>query len=140
MLNLLKPMKIASSYEGLLKEEIQYLKMFFIEISEYPKHFVDNILRKERQNKEIKNKVNPDDRETYKMQIMLLYGEEKGCKLMTKIKKHFKKSLPNNIKTIVTYQSKKLFKKFYVKDETNFCYKNNLVYHGKCSSENFRHD
>lgn len=65
---------------------------------------------------------------------------KRDCKLMTKMKKHFKKSLPNNIKTIVTYQSKKLFKKFYVKDETNFCYKNNLVHHGKCSSENFRHD
>ena len=55
-------MKIFSSYEGLLKEEIQYLKMFFIEISKYPKLFVDNILRQERQNKDIKNKVNPDDR------------------------------------------------------------------------------
>lgn len=82
-------MKIFSSYEGLLKEEIQYLKMFFIEISEYPKHFVDDILRQERQNKDIKNNVNPDDRETYKMQIMLLYGEEKGLQINDKNEKAF---------------------------------------------------
>ena len=82
-------MKIFSSYEGLLKEEIQYLKMFFIEISKYPKLFVDNILRQERQNKDIKNKVNPDDRETYKMQIMLLYGEEKGLQINDKNEKAF---------------------------------------------------
>ena len=40
----------------------------------------------------------------------------------------------------VTYQSKTLFTKFHVNDKTNYCQKNNLVYHGKCAYENCRDD
>ena len=54
------------------------------------------------------------------------------------MKKQSKRSLPNNIKAIVTYQSKKLFSRFHVKDKTSFCLKINLVYNGKCPSENCR--
>ena len=73
--NLTKPVKIVSSNKVVLKEEIQYRKRVFTEISEYFKHLVNNIVRQERQNKDRSNKVNPDDRETYKMQVMLPYSQ-----------------------------------------------------------------
>ena len=68
----------------------------------------------------------------HKMQIMLAYGGTKGNKLMTKMKKQLKEMLQNTMKTIGTYQSKKLSIKFCVKDKTNFYNKNFLIYHGEC--------
>ena len=45
------------------------------------------------------------------------------------MKKHLNKSLPTDVKTTFTYQSKKLGMKFQIKkDKTKFNQKNNLVY------------
>ena len=65
--------------------------------------------------------------ETHKMQIILPYGGTKGNKSMTKLKKQLKKSLQNNIKMIVTYQSEKLSTTFQVKGKSNFCHKNIIM-------------
>ena len=54
-------------------------------------------------------------------------------KLFSKMKKHLKKR--RNIKTTVTYQSKKLGIKFQLKDKTNFHQQDNLVYYSKCSDK-----
>ena len=40
----------------------------------------------------------------------------------------------------MTYQSKKLSSRFHVKNKTNFCHKNNLVYYGKCPNKNVTDD
>lgn len=53
----------------------------------YPKHLVNNIIRQKLQNKSKSDKVNPDCRETHKMQVMLSCGDTKGSKLMIKHKK-----------------------------------------------------
>ena len=58
---------------------------------------------------------------------MLPYNGKQGNKLLLKMKKHLKKSLPTEVKTTVTYQSKKLGMKFQLKDKTRFNYQNNLV-------------
>ena len=52
-------------------------------------------------------------------------------KLLSKMKKHLNKSLPTEVKTTVTYQSKKLGRKFQLKDKTRFNHRNNLVYYSK---------
>lgn len=74
--NLLRYAKIVSSNKALLNEEIRY-----------PKHLVNNIIRQKLQNKSKSDKVNPDARETHKMQVMLSCGDTKGSKLMIKHKK-----------------------------------------------------
>lgn len=51
-------------------------------MNEYSKHFVNNIIKQELQNKNRSNEVKPDNRETHKMQVMLSYGETKGSKLI----------------------------------------------------------
>ena len=48
------------------------------------------------------------------------------------MKKHVRKTLPENVLVIVTYQSKKLSTKFNVKDKTEFYHQSNLVFYGKC--------
>ena len=52
------------------------------------------------------------------------------------MKKHIRKTLPENIQMIVTYQSKKFSTKFNVKEKTEFYYdKSNLVFYGKCPNQ-----
>ena len=44
---------------------------------------------------------------------------------MAKMKKHIRKTLPENVQVIVTYQSKKLSLKFKVEDKTEFSNQSN---------------
>ena len=52
------------------------------------------------------------------------------------MKKQLKKVLPDNVKTMVAYQSKKLAREFPVKDKIDFQHQNNVVYYGKCPNPN----
>ena len=56
------------------------------------------------------------------------------------MKKQLRKVLPDNVKTMVTYQSKKLVSKFPVKDKIDFQHQNNVVYYGKCPNPNCKDD
>ena len=56
------------------------------------------------------------------------------------MKKHIRKTLPENVQAIVTYQSKKLSTKFKVKDKTEFYHQSNLVYYGKCPNQTCTED
>ena len=60
---------------------------------------------------------------------MLPYNEKQGNKLLSKMNKYLNKSLPTEVKTAVTYQSKKLGTKFELKDKTTFHQQNNLAYY-----------
>ena len=56
------------------------------------------------------------------------------------MKKQLRKVLPDNLKTMVTYQSKKLVSKLPVKDKIDFQHQNNVVYYGKCPNPNCKDD
>ena len=56
------------------------------------------------------------------------------------MKKQLKKALPDNVKTMVTYQSKKLASKFPARDKIDFQHQNNVVYYGKCPNPNCKDD
>ena len=51
------------------------------------------------------------------------------------MKKQIRKTLSENIQTIVTYQRKKLSTKINVKEKTEFYHQSNLVYYGKCPNQ-----
>ena len=70
---------------------------------------------------------------------MLPYNGKQGNKLLSKIK-HLNKSLPTEVKTTVTYQSKRLGTKFQLKDKTKFHQQNNLVYYSKCPDKTCNED
>ena len=59
---------------------------------------------------------------------------------ITKMKKHIRKSLPENIETVVTYQSKTFSEKFHVKDKTEFFHQSSLVYYEKCPNQTCAED
>ena len=56
------------------------------------------------------------------------------------MKKYTRKTLPENVQAIVTYESKKLSTKFNVKDKTEFFHQSNLVYCGKCPNQTCTED
>ena len=51
------------------------------------------------------------------------------------MRKYIRKTLPENVQAIVTYQSKKVSTKFNVKDKTEFYHQSNLVYYGKSPNQ-----
>ena len=59
-------------------------------------------------------------------------------KLLSKMKKQLKKTLPEDVNTMISYKSTKLSTKFPVKDKTDFQHKNSIVYHSKCLSDGCR--
>ena len=69
------------------------------------------------------------------LQFMAPYSRNQGHKLLPQMKKQFKKTLPEDVNTVISYKSTKLSTKFLVKDKTVFQHKNNIVYHSKCPSE-----
>ena len=69
---------------------------------------------------------------------MVLYSGNQGNKLLSKMKKQLKKTLSEDVNTMISYKSTKLSTKFPVKDKTDFQHKNNVVYHSKCPSEGCR--
>ena len=51
------------------------------------------------------------------------------------MKKHIRKTLPENRQAIVTYESKKSSTNFNVKDKTEFYHQSNLAHYGKCPNQ-----
>ena len=56
------------------------------------------------------------------------------------MKKQLKKVLPDNVKTMVAYQSKKLGCKYPVKNKIDSQHQNNVVYCGECPNLNCKDD
>ena len=139
--SLVKRTKTVCSTSVLLHQEIEHLKAIFTEINEYPIKTVNTIINQElHQSQRIQNSI-INNEGIKKVQIMLPYNGKQGNKFLSKMKKHLNKSLPTEVKTIVTYQSKKLETKFQLKYKTRFNQQNNLVYYSKCpnktSNENY---
>ena len=66
---------------------------------------------------------------------MVPYSRKQGHKLLSKMKKQLKKTLPEDVNTMISYKSTKLSTKFPVKDKTDLQHKNKVVYHSECPSE-----
>ena len=58
---------------------------------------------------------------------MVPYSGNQGHKLLSRMKKDLKKTLPEDVNTMISYKSTKLSTKFPVKDKTDFQHKNNVV-------------
>ena len=56
------------------------------------------------------------------------------------MKKQLKIVLPDNLKTMVTYQSEKSASKFSVEDKIDFQHQTNVEYYGKCPNPNCKED
>ena len=113
----------------------------FCNINDFPKNVVNNIIQQELLKSLKQQDVISYSQENCKnLQLILQYAGKQGTQLTSKMKKQLKKVLPENLKTIVTYQSKKLASKFPVKDKIDFQHQNNFVYYGKCPNHNCKDD
>ena len=74
------------------------------------------------------------------LQLFVPHSGKQGHRLLLKMKKQLKRTLPDDVKTIISYKSKKLSTKFPVKDKTDFQHKHNVVYFGKCPNEGWKDD
>ena len=139
--NLITRAKNISSTEDLLNLELDHLKTVFCNINDFPKNVVNNIIQ-QALSKPIKQQdVISDTQENCKnLKLILRYAGEQGAQINLKMKKELRKVLPDNVKTTVTYQSKKLVSKFPVKDKIDFQHQNNVVYYGKCPNPNCKDD
>ena len=66
-----------------------------------------------------------------KIQVLVPYSWKQGHQLLSKTKKQLKRTLLDDIKTIISYKSTKLSTKFPVKDKTDFQHKHNFIFHGR---------
>ena len=118
--SLVKRTKTVCSTSVLLHQEIEQLKAIFTEINEYPIKTVNTIINQELHRSQRLQNTIINNEGIKKVQIMLPYNGKQGNKFLSEMKKHLNKSLPTEVKTIVTYQSKKLETKFQLKYKTRF--------------------
>ena len=124
--NIITRAKNISSIEDLLNHEIEYLKTVFWNINYFLKNIVNNIVQQELL-KPLKQQdvINDSQENCVNLRLILPYD--------AKQKEHnlhwrwLKKVLPDNVKTMVTYQSKKLASRFPVKDKIDSQHQNNVV-------------
>ena len=90
----------------------------FHEVHNYPMSIINAIAQQELNDSQSKNRRAETNEASNKIQLILPYSGKQGKKLITKMKKYIRKTLPENVQAIVTYQSKKLSAKFNVKDKT----------------------
>ena len=74
------------------------------------------------------------------IQLMVLFSRKQEHRLLSKIKKQLKRTLPEDFKTMITYKSTKLSTKFPVKSKIDFKHKKNVFHHSKCSNEGCKDD
>ena len=101
---------------------------------------INTIAQQELNNSQSKNRRAETNETSNKTQLILQYSRKQGKKLMTKMKKHIRKTLPENVQVIVTYQSKKLSIKFKFKDKTDLYHESDLFYYGKCPNQTCAED
>ena len=135
---LIRRAKSVCSTEKLLQDEIKHLKDVFCNLNNYPKQFVKRIINElfnDKDKKDETSTLNDQDKpkeDMKQLQLTLPYSGKKGTHLMSKMKKHLQKQLPDNVKTRIAYKCKKLSTRFQIKDKTNFPHKNNVVYKINC--------
>ena len=84
----------------------------FHEVTDYLLSIISKTAQQGLNDSQSKNRREETNEAPNKIQLILPYSETQSKKLITKMKKHIKKTLPENIQAIVTYQSKMLSTKF----------------------------
>ena len=102
---------------------MKYLTKVFHEVNDYPMSIINTIAQQELNDSQSKNRRAETNETSNKIQLILPYSGKQGKKLITKMKKHIRKTLLENVQAIVIFQSKKLPSKFKVKDKQNFVIK-----------------
>ena len=97
------------------------MKTVFCSKNDFPKNVVHNIIQQELLKSPKQQDVISDTRENCKnVQLIWPYAGKQGTQLTSEMKKQLRKVLPDNVKTMVTYRSRKPPSKFIVKNKIDF--------------------
>ena len=100
----------------------------FCNINDFPDNVVNNIQQGLLKSPKQQDVISVSQENCKNFQLILPYAGKEGTQLTSKMKTRLKKLLPDNVKTMVTYQREKLASKFPVKDKIDFQHQNNVVY------------
>ena len=126
--NLKKTAKLVSSTKLLLRNKIDYIRKVFTENNDYPYKVINHIIDQELlQPLEVETVETKNHNTEQKIQLLVPYSGKQRHPLLLKMKKQIKRNLPDDIKTMIRYRSKKLSTKFPVKDKTDFQEKHSIV-------------
>ena len=104
--NLIKRAKSISSSELLLRNEIGYLRYIFTEYNDFPLKVVNNIIDQELSQSVQQETTKPQSKETQQtLQLMVPYSGNHDHKLLSKMKNQLKKTLPDDVNTMINYKS-----------------------------------
>ena len=113
--NLIKRAKSISSSELLLRNEVSYLRHIFTEYNDFPLKVINNITDQELSQLVQQETTKPQSKETQQtLQLMVPYSGKQGHILLSKMKKQLKKTLPEDVNTMISYKRTKLSTKFSV--------------------------
>ena len=112
----------------------------FCNINDFPDNVVNNIQQGLLKSPKQQDVISVSQENCKNFQLILPYAGKEGTQLTSKTKTRLKKLLPDNVKTMVTYQREKLASKFPVKDKIDFQHQNNVVCYGKCPNPNCKDD
>ena len=128
--NLIKRAKLISSTKLLLRNEIDYIGKVFTKNNDHPLNVINHIIDQELLRSLEVEAVETKNHDTeQKIELLVLYSGKQGHQLLSKMKKHLKKTLP---------YFTKLPTKFPVKDKTDFQHKHNVVFYDKCPKKDAR--
>ena len=96
--------KSVSSSELLPGNEISYLRNIFTEYNDSPLKVINNVIDQELLQLVQQETTKPQSKETQQtLQLMVLYSGKQCHKLLSKIKKQLKKTLPEDVSILEWY-------------------------------------
>ena len=129
--NLIKRAKFISSAKLLLRNGTDYIWKVFTGNNDYPlkvaNHIIDQELLQPLEVEAVETKSHDTEQ---KIQLLVPYSGKQKHQPLSKMKKQLKRTLPDNIKTMISYRSANLSTKFTVKDKKDFHHRHNAGYFG----------
>ena len=123
-----------------LEDELKHIRKTFNEINNYPQWVITKVF-KETTSLEEENQLDEATDKNSKNHLLILpYKGEKGTHIINSMKRTISKILPENIKIRATYTGKRLSTCFKTKDKTKFEHQHDIIYHVRCSAENYPDD
>ena len=123
-----------------LEKELKHLEKVFREKNDYPNHVITQIFQQvfENHNTADENEITTENvpEDDKKELLVVPYQGLKGDFVIKSMKKRLRNLLPSNVKTQIVFTGKKLGTCFQIKEKTKIEHENDIVYHGKCPSDN----
>ena len=129
------------SNQSLVEKELKHLKNTFHKKIGYPLWMINQVMERVKETINIEiistNQLGTLEANNDKLNSLILpYGGPKGTNIIKSMNNNIKRILPNNVKTRITYNGRKLGSKFQIKDLTKNQHQHDLIYFSTCTEPN----